>query len=935
MKTKFQGKEINISNGKLRYCKMDGEYNKNLKEAEKQFVEAYKKTGNLQTLVAKYWDFIEVVEDKIYVMLETMLKEYGNIEYSSSDFSKDFAESIENRFQKYDQELSNRYYELVQNKEEKAEYRKNRRDNRRQWYGITQEGQNKAAIKNMESYVGHSMRNFAGNTATAVATNVEMSNVFNDKKRMESMCAELREIYSEVRIFMYKFMLAHSKNPFEVVTSSDVENARELLERAKQSAVGSAENIEILIETFETHPGLVSTYYYTIENYGDCDNVFEAIAEECGIELGSWKIKKLKEKLKDCTPKDLSDEEKIFAAIKIVEDECRFWGIESAEYTKTLKDVWARMDQKLRTVESVEYATREEAELAREDEEYLKTYSREHELLNEDLGNLEQILLPVLKGKAAKENIKYKVECLRNAQDLRNIQTSANRIMLNFLSYEEVKKCFAYGHIFSQKIGYEKFEKIMNAHEKVALVYDTALMNKGIRGLLLTNKALYYYQEQEIREIPLEKYKAMQICAGKIFIQIEGEDTLNTDLEVKIDQLDYTFFAGAFDNVVQMCRCIKNAEIGFRDEEVYDNIIVRSKFMEWIRHNKLKALCIAAAVAAVVLICFCNITYKNDKHQIEVDEEGIVAAEMLETDNTPQFSEKGNVHGDNTEIAVIESEVTSIWYIDADKLYTYNETLNDSNGEILNSVEEILNDLNDEIQDFSYAIVDMDGDSKQEIIFDLMGYIDDYYMIIHHNDESDHREVYVKVYGSREMQSLRKNGVFCASDGAGSTGYYMVAFQPEMKFTEIEMAYIDEDGYSVQGESVTEDEFYSYYESVLNAEEVEWIPSYIESPFDDYFEYGFWEDVDAQYVLAGSSDYYLDWSDLEGLSESECKIARNEIYARYGRKFNDEELQAYFDSCSWYEGTILPEEFNDEMLTDIEKANRDLIIQYEEAMGYR
>lgn len=77
-----------------------------------------------------------------------------------------------------------------------------------------------------------------------------------------------------------------------------------------------------------------------------------------------------------------------------------------------------------------------------------------------------------------------------------------------------------------------------------------------------------------------------------------------------------------------------------------------------------------------------------------------------------------------------------------------------------------------------------------------------------------------------------------------------------------------------------------------------------------------------EYILVNSDCEYLGLEDLEGLSEEECKIARNEIYARYGRLFSDESLQAYFDSCDWYEGTISPDDFDENMLTDIEKAKR-------------
>lgn len=89
------------------------------------------------------------------------------------------------------------------------------------------------------------------------------------------------------------------------------------------------------------------------------------------------------------------------------------------------------------------------------------------------------------------------------------------------------------------------------------------------------------------------------------------------------------------------------------------------------------------------------------------------------------------------------------------------------------------------------------------------------------------------------------------------------------------------------------------------------------------------------YVFPNSSSELLSRSDLEGMTAEECKIARNEIYARHGRKFRDEELQAYFNACDWYEGTIEPDDFKETDLNEIEIANKDLIVAYEEEKGYR
>ena len=85
----------------------------------------------------------------------------------------------------------------------------------------------------------------------------------------------------------------------------------------------------------------------------------------------------------------------------------------------------------------------------------------------------------------------------------------------------------------------------------------------------------------------------------------------------------------------------------------------------------------------------------------------------------------------------------------------------------------------------------------------------------------------------------------------------------------------------------------------------------------------------SDYVLPGSSSQYLSASDVKNLSSYQLMIARNEIYARHGRKFNDSELQAYFNGKSWYKGTVNPEDFSTSVFNDCEIKNIQLIQSYE------
>ncbi len=92
---------------------------------------------------------------------------------------------------------------------------------------------------------------------------------------------------------------------------------------------------------------------------------------------------------------------------------------------------------------------------------------------------------------------------------------------------------------------------------------------------------------------------------------------------------------------------------------------------------------------------------------------------------------------------------------------------------------------------------------------------------------------------------------------------------------------------------------------------------------------------DQDYILPDSATRYITEEDLSVLDKDGCWFARNEIYARHGRRFNNDTLQEYFDSKDWYEGTIAPDDFTDKMLSEIELTNAKFIESYEYKMGYR
>lgn len=91
------------------------------------------------------------------------------------------------------------------------------------------------------------------------------------------------------------------------------------------------------------------------------------------------------------------------------------------------------------------------------------------------------------------------------------------------------------------------------------------------------------------------------------------------------------------------------------------------------------------------------------------------------------------------------------------------------------------------------------------------------------------------------------------------------------------------------------------------------------------------------FVIPDSDSRYITEEELNGLSAQEIFLARNEIYARHGRIFNEAALDAYFRSKSWYAPSVSGNEFTDEyaagVFNDYEIQNISTMVTYEKNHG--
>ncbi|WP_315602520.1 YARHG domain-containing protein [Treponema socranskii] len=121
--------------------------------------------------------------------------------------------------------------------------------------------------------------------------------------------------------------------------------------------------------------------------------------------------------------------------------------------------------------------------------------------------------------------------------------------------------------------------------------------------------------------------------------------------------------------------------------------------------------------------------------------------------------------------------------------------------------------------------------------------------------------------------------------------------------------------------------------------------------YDGYWAFYYYDRVQQKYVrdetasseeleqIHGSPDFFaeagIDYTklerplipaDLEGFSKPALRIWRNAVYARHGRIFKSEDLQALFNEYAWYKAD---KNYTDAKLTDTDKANIKLISEFE------
>ena len=91
-------------------------------------------------------------------------------------------------------------------------------------------------------------------------------------------------------------------------------------------------------------------------------------------------------------------------------------------------------------------------------------------------------------------------------------------------------------------------------------------------------------------------------------------------------------------------------------------------------------------------------------------------------------------------------------------------------------------------------------------------------------------------------------------------------------------------------------------------------------------------DTRSEYIFPDMDTRYLTQDEVSKLSLQAVCYAKNDLYARHGRKFLSQELKDYFNDKTWYEGTVDPDSFSPGVFNTYENDNLLLLVSAEEKL---
>lgn len=544
----FLGQKVSFSAPRINYINIKKMYNDIAIKANDAFYKIYKSYGSIEQLIKNCED---KVHNEIFVKMiipSTFSYIHAQEIYSVNEqslYNTCYPYFKESFMEQFYLTITCDYEEIMDEKNDAADYRKERKAGRSKavGYGFGLSGQLKASAKagavNMATGLGHSMVNAMGNAASSIAAAAKTTALFHNKENMEYLADCVTDVIRKVMNKTIAIVEANTNIRYEEPSESQINEAKTIGNNVYNGVIPKDKIPYFLAQVLAVIPDAEWIYEFAIERYGDENQEIEKMAKAFGID--TFKIKKriLDSKCSDLAASMTYDEEQVLAVKEKIAEVCKYFGYSNAAlYLQAANKRLREIDIKLRTVEGVEYKTRE---IAKDVSEDFKTFNtklnefnfNEFNLLDEAVVSELYDIFTALEYKyrgfsrIASDKLSQILEPIKRKQELKSNLLNSEQFcetLYQFVFSQKLYKSIS-KQIYTIEFKNNKSNKIQNLDKSCGipvLYHKFSTLGAFKKGLILTTRSIVMYNDKNnIQSIPFKDIKTIKIQDSTVNIKAD------------------------------------------------------------------------------------------------------------------------------------------------------------------------------------------------------------------------------------------------------------------------------------------------------------------------------------------------------------------------------------------------------------------------------
>jgi len=391
-------KEFNLPFGVIKFDSQFVQYNELYVEYN---TEAYATAVNFISHIKQKCTDMESLIVHCETELLTQLKPYidkvvnkligeGFYDINTSHFIEKFYQNKYYRFNDNFDEIADKFYEITLKKEQLDEYRTARRQNRGRiiggGFGVggAVEGMAMAGAANLAIGAVHGAFNLIGSAISSIKIHGQLKELYNSES-LES--ALFNAVYWSVFNVHHAFRDAYQyfKNePYgRLPTKDEKERSSRLIDNLKSNRIPSDKIADILSEAISSNPYNEDAYIYALDKYMDCDASITNFTDFLSVDVEGFKKDQLNKVYNES--KDYSSETECLELHNKLQKLAANLAIKGKHKAlEIVEQDLKKFNEEAKTVAGCLYETREEADSARKELEWIQPAVKLLDHSNED-----------------------------------------------------------------------------------------------------------------------------------------------------------------------------------------------------------------------------------------------------------------------------------------------------------------------------------------------------------------------------------------------------------------------------------------------------------------------------------------------------------------------------------------------------------------------